>query len=54
MTDQELKDWRELQKQFENGYHLSKHDWKNLIRLNHQVMELSRNIHNDNMLRKDW
>jgi len=49
MTNQELKEWRTLQKQFANGYHLSKNDWKELVRLNHIIKEVVQNIHNENM-----
>ena len=51
MTDQEYKDWLKLAKQFKNGYHLSKNDWKELLRLNHLLMELSHKIHNENQMK---
>ena len=50
MTTQELKQWDTLRKQYKNGYHLSVSDWKELIRLNHLIMEASHDIHNSNML----
>ena len=50
MNEQELKEWYELMVQFQNGYHLSVNDWRELTRLNHLVMEVSHNIHNTNML----
>jgi len=53
MTTQELKQWDTLRKQYKNGYHLSMSDWKELIRLNHLVMEASHDIHN-NMLALDY
>ena len=50
MNNQELIEWRELQKQFNNGYHLSKDERRELLRLNHLVMEISHEIHNHSML----
>jgi len=50
MTTQELKQWDTLRKQYKNGYHLSMSDWKELIRLNHLIMEASHDVHNNNML----
>jgi len=50
MTTQELKQWDTLRKQYKNSYHLSVSDWKELIRLNHLIMEASHDIHNNNML----
>ncbi len=50
MTKKELNQWYDLHKQIVNGYHLSKDDWQDLIRLNHLVMETSHAIHNKNML----
>ena len=52
MKDQDLKEWTILMKQFKNGYHLSKNDWSELIRLNHLIIEVSHDIHNTNMLKK--
>jgi hypothetical protein len=49
ITSQELKEWRVLQKQFENGYHLSESDWRELVRLNHLLLEITGNIHNKSM-----
>jgi hypothetical protein len=51
MTKKELLDWYNLKKQVDNGYHMEKSDWQELIRLNHLVMEASHKIHNDNMLK---
>lgn len=50
MTKQELNQWWTLRKQIVNGYHMSDNDYKELIRLNHLVMEACHKIHNDNML----
>jgi len=50
MTNQEFKEWQILQKQFANDWHLSKNDWKELVRLNHLIMEVSHKIHNKNMM----
>ena len=49
MTNQDLKEWRALQKQFVNDYHMSKHDWSTLVHLNHLVMEATHSIHNKSM-----
>lgn len=45
-----LEDWNKLYKQLVNGYHLSEEDKKELVRLNHLVMEATHKVHNDNML----
>lgn len=50
ITEDELKNWWTLREQFINGWHLSKSDWNELVRLNHLVMEASHKIHNDSML----
>ena len=49
MTKQELNEWFTLYKQVKNGYHMEPHDWRELVRLNHLVMEASHEIHNKNM-----
>lgn len=53
MTDQELKDWQTLQRQYTRGYHFSQNDWLELIRLNYLVLEVADDIHNCNMLKKE-
>jgi len=53
MTKQILNDWYKLVRQVKNGYHMSEHDYRELIRLNGEVMEVAHDIHNNNMLRKD-
>lgn len=53
MDLRDLMEWYKLRDQVVNGWVLSKQDQKDLVRLNHLVMEASHNIHNDNMLRKD-
>lgn len=50
MTKQELNEWYALKEQIVNGWHMSDWDKKELIRLNHLVMEDAHKIHNDNML----
>lgn len=50
MTKQELKEWEVLKNQYVSGYHLSKEDWQELIRLNHLLLEITHKIHNENML----
>ena len=51
MTRLELKEWDKAQRQYKNGYHLSDSDWRELVRLNHLIMEISHDIHNNNMLK---
>lgn len=53
MKKQDLDRWYTLRKQVINGYHMEKSDWTELIQLNHQVMEASHKIDNDNMLRQE-
>lgn len=49
--DKEILDqWFTLYSQVQNGYHMSDSDKKELIRLNHLVMEACHKIHNDHML----
>lgn len=50
MTKKDFNDWYKLRIQFVNGYHMESHDWSELIRLNHLVMEATNDIHNHNML----
>lgn len=50
MDKEILNQWFELYSQKQNGYHMSEADKKELIRLNHLVMEACHKIHNDNML----
>ena len=52
MNNQELKEWEALYKQYKNGYYLSDWDKKELIWLNHLLMETTHDIHNKNMLGK--
>lgn len=49
MTNKELKEWQALYKQFKNGYHLSTHDYMELLRLNHLLIEITSEIHNKGM-----
>lgn len=51
ITQKELLEWLKWYNQWNNGYHLSESDYAELIRLNHRVMELTHNVHNDNMLK---
>lgn len=53
MTKEELEQWWILREQVLNGWHMSENDKKELIRLNHLVLEASQDIHNSNML-GDW
>lgn len=50
MKKYELEQWYALLKQIKNGYHMSDYDLKELVRLNHLVMEEAHKVHNDNML----
>lgn len=50
MTKEELEQWWTLREQIVNGWHMSDSDYRELIRLNHLVMEIAHKIHNDNML----
>jgi len=49
MTQAELKQWQMLVKQFDNGWHLSNSDKRELLQLNYRVMEICHKIHNANM-----
>lgn len=49
MTKEQLKQWDMLRRQYINGYHMSDSDKRELISLNHVVMEQANRIHNDNM-----
>ncbi len=51
MEKTELLEWFILLKQLDNGYHMEKSDWLELIRLNHIIMEKCHAIHNKNMER---
>lgn len=50
MTDQDLKEWLVLWKQYNNGYHMEPTDKQELVRLNHLIMEVCHKIHNNNMI----
>lgn len=50
MKKQDLERWYELCQQIVNGYHISEWEYMELIHLNHQAMEASHRIHNDNMM----
>ena len=50
LTQDKLEQWYSLRQQTVNGYHMSDSDKRELIRLNHLIMEASHKIHNDNML----
>lgn len=50
LSKQTFNEWYTLLKQLDNGYHLSIHDMHELIRLNHEVLEIANNVHNSNML----
>ena len=46
----DIMEWINQYKQYKNGYHMSDSDIKELVRLNHLVMEATHEIHNKNML----
>lgn len=50
MTKQEVEEWYILQDQVANGYAVSNDLYQQLLRLNHEVMALAHNVHNDNMM----
>lgn len=50
MTKKELDIWYKYTKALKNGDYMEKEDYRELIRLNHLVMEASHEIHNKNML----
>lgn len=50
MNKKDFEQWYILQQQIVNGYHLSDNDKRELLRLNHLVMEVCHKIHNDSML----
>ena len=50
MNEEERKEYFILLNQYKNSYHLTKNDKKELIRLNHLIMEDAHMIHNDNMM----
>lgn len=50
MTKTELKKWFDLRQQIVTGYHLSDQDKRELLQLNHKVMEAANQIHNSSML----
>jgi hypothetical protein len=50
LTKEQRKEYFTLVKQYNNGWHLSDTDKRDLIWLNHLVMENCHQIHNDNML----
>ena len=54
MTKEDLNNWYTLREQVVNGWHMSDSDKKELIRLNHDVLEAASKIHNDHMLDKSW
>ncbi len=53
MTHEELKEWETWYIHYKNGYHMSKNDWVEFMRLNHVVLEATHEIHNHNMMEKD-
>lgn len=49
ITKQQLNEWLLYYNQTKNGYHMSKNDYHEFIRLNHLIMETTHDIHNHNM-----
>lgn len=54
MSKKELDNWYKWYRQRKNGYHMSDMDKRELISLNHTLMEAVHEIHNDNMMDKSW
>jgi len=54
MNKKELNQWYALLKQVKNGYHMSDNDKRELLSLNHRLMEDVHDIHNKSMLDKSW
>mgnify|MGYP001611459344 CR=1 FL=1 len=50
MKKKELSVWYRYIKALQQGKYLEKEDKRELIRLNHLVIEASHKIHNDNMI----
>jgi len=50
MNKRERKEYFMLLNQYKNGLHLSSNDKRELIFLNHLIMEDAHRVHNDNML----
>ena len=44
-----VKEWYKLVKQYQNGF-MPADAFRELVRLNHLVMEMTHAIHNDNMM----
>lgn len=52
MKKEDLENWYNLREQVMNGQYMSENDKRELIRLNHLVMEETHKIHNARMLEK--
>jgi len=51
ITNKELLEWLKWYRQYNNGYHMSENDWKELVRLNHLVLDMTHEVHNEDMLK---
>ena len=51
MTNKELLEWLKWYRQYNNSYHMSENDWKELVRLNHLVLDMTHEVHNVDMLK---
>ena len=49
LTKKELDTWFKYQKALKNGAYFEREDKRELLRLNHLVMEASHAVHNENM-----
>lgn len=46
--------WFNLYKQYKNGYHMSDNDIKELVRLNHTIIEPVHEVHNESMSKNSF
>jgi hypothetical protein len=53
MTQKELIYWFRYSKDLKKGTFMEREDYRKIIRLNHLVMEIAHEIHNNNMLNKN-
>jgi len=51
ITNKELLEWLKWYRQYNNSYHMSENDWKELVRLNHLVLDMTHEVHNEDMLK---
>ena len=49
-----FSEWYALRYQYINGYHMSDNDIKELVRLNHILMEAVHGVHNESMSKNSF